>query len=196
MERDCLDRPSIAWMISSVFDNCTARVLVTPNLEKRPELKRRPVHLVRASAIALVWPSLRSGLARPTTAWDIKLFDFDTYALCSDGDLMEGVSSEAASLAGHLKLSNLCWIYDDNKITIEGAHRLAFSENVARRFEGLGWNTVRVDDANDLEALSKALKNFKACSRQADIDRGSQHYRLWLAQQSGHPRRSRCTTGR
>lgn len=91
------------------------------------------------------------------------LFDFDTYALCGDGDLMEGVAYEAASLAGHLKLSNLCWMYDDNSITIEGHTDLAFSENVATRFEGLGWNTVSVADANDLEALNKAIAEFKAC---------------------------------
>ncbi|MFN3194007.1 MAG: transketolase [Aureliella sp.] len=92
------------------------------------------------------------------------LFDFNTYALCGDGDLMEGVAYEAASLAGHLKLSNLCWIYDDNQITIEGHTDLAFSENVAKRFEGLGWNTVRVEDANDLEALASAIEAFKACN--------------------------------
>ena len=67
------------------------------------------------------------------------LFDYDTYVLCSDGDLMEGVAAEAASLAGHLQLDNLCWIYDDNSITIEGETELAFSEDVGRRFEGLGW---------------------------------------------------------
>lgn len=93
-----------------------------------------------------------------------ELFNYDTYALCGDGDVMEGVAYEAASLAGHLKLSNLCWIYDDNKITIEGHTDLAFSEDVAKRFEGLGWNTVRVDDANDVEALGKAIGNFKGCS--------------------------------
>ncbi len=91
------------------------------------------------------------------------LIDFDTYAICGDGDLMEGVAYEAASLAGHLKLSNLCWIYDDNGITIEGHTDLAFSENVAKRFEGLGWNTVRVADANDTSALATALANFQSC---------------------------------
>jgi transketolase len=88
------------------------------------------------------------------------LFGFNVYALCSDGDLMEGVGCEAASLAGHLHLNNLCWIYDDNHITIEGETELAFSEDVARRFEGLGWNIVRVDDANDLDAIQSALKSF------------------------------------
>ena len=70
------------------------------------------------------------------------LFDFNVYALCSDGDLMEGVANEAASIAGHLQLSNLCWIYDDNGITIEGHTDLAFTENMGQRFQGLGWHTI------------------------------------------------------
>ena len=89
------------------------------------------------------------------------LFGYDTYAICSDGDLMEGVSQEAASLAGHLKLSNLCWIYDDNHITIEGNTSLAFNEDVAGRFEGLGWRVTLVDDANDLDALARSFQFFK-----------------------------------
>ncbi|HEX5442764.1 MAG TPA: transketolase [Pirellulales bacterium] len=88
------------------------------------------------------------------------LFDYNIYALCSDGDMMEGVASEAASLAGHLKLANLCWIYDDNSITIEGDTSLAFSENVGRRFEGYGWHVVHVADANDLDALTAAYQEF------------------------------------
>ena len=90
-----------------------------------------------------------------------KLFDYDVYALCSDGDLMEGISSEAASIAGHLKLSNLCWIYDDNGITIEGHTELAFSEAMAMKFKGLGWHTVHVTDANDLVSFQEALDEFK-----------------------------------
>ena len=105
-------------------------------------------------AIAAKWLSAR--FDKP----GFPLFGFNVYALCSDGDLMEGVGGEAASLAGHLQLNNLCWIYDDNHITIEGETELAFSENVARRFEGLGWNTIRVEDANDVEAIQSALKNF------------------------------------
>src|SRR5947209_14990296 len=81
------------------------------------------------------------------------LIDFDVYALCGDGDMMEGISSEAASLAGHWKLSNLCWIYDNNHITIEGNTALAFHEDVATRFLGYGWNVTRVGDANDLDLL-------------------------------------------
>ena len=86
------------------------------------------------------------------------LFDFRTYALCGDGCLMEGISHEAASLAGHLRLSNLCWIYDNNKITIEGNTSWAFSEDVATRFIGYGWNVTRVGDANDLEMLRRAFQ--------------------------------------
>jgi transketolase len=90
-----------------------------------------------------------------------ELFDYNVYVLCSDGDLMEGVANEAASVAGHLKLDNLLWIYDDNNITIEGETELAFSEDVGRRFEGLGWNVLRVDDANDLPAINRAIESFK-----------------------------------
>ncbi len=89
------------------------------------------------------------------------LFDYDVYALCSDGDLMEGVACEAASIAGHLKLSNLCWIYDDNGITIEGHTDLAFTENMPEKFRGLGWHTVVVKDANNLSELQRAFDEFK-----------------------------------
>jgi transketolase len=89
-----------------------------------------------------------------------ELFNFNVYNQCSDGDLMEGVACEAASLAGHLKLDNLCWIYDDNTITIEGHTNLAFSEDVATRFKGLGWNVIRVTDGNDLKSLAKAYEAF------------------------------------
>lgn len=89
-----------------------------------------------------------------------ELFNHDVYAVCGDGCMMEGISSEAASLAGHLKLSNLCWIYDNNKITIEGSTSLTFTEDVATRFLGYGWNILRVGDANDLEMLSRAFAIF------------------------------------
>jgi transketolase len=90
-----------------------------------------------------------------------RLFDYDVYALAGDGDMMEGIASEAASLAGHLKLDNLCWIYDSNRITIEGSTSLAFSEDVATRFMGYGWNVTRVSDANDIEMLDRAFTVFK-----------------------------------
>ena len=88
-----------------------------------------------------------------------ELFDYNIWAFCGDGDMMEGISSEAASVAGHLKLSNLCWIYDNNQITIEGKTELAFNEDVAARFESYGWDVSHVHDANDLVALANAYKH-------------------------------------
>jgi len=107
-------------------------------------------------AIAGLWMAARFN--RPGHA----LFGHRIYAICSDGDLMEGISGEAASLAGHLKLSNLCWIYDDNHVSIEGGTDLAFSEDVAKRFEGYGWATARVADANDTQAFGRAVEAARA----------------------------------
>ena len=106
-------------------------------------------------AIAARWGA--SYFDRPGFA----MFDYDVYALCGDGCMMEGISSEAASLAGHLKLANLCWIYDNNHITIEGNTALAYSDDVATRFIGYGWNVTRVGDANDLAMLERAFTTFK-----------------------------------
>ncbi|HEV2289999.1 MAG TPA: transketolase [Candidatus Acidoferrales bacterium] len=89
-----------------------------------------------------------------------EMFHYNVYAICGDGDMMEGISGEAASVAGHLKLSNLCWVYDNNHITIEGHTELAFDEDVATRFMGYGWNVTRVGDANDMEMLSRAYATF------------------------------------
>jgi transketolase len=91
-----------------------------------------------------------------------EMFDYDVYALAGDGCLMEGVSAEAASLAGHLRLANLCWIYDSNRITIEGSTALAFSEDVGARFAAYGWHVLRVPDANDVERIHEALLAFRA----------------------------------
>lgn len=107
-------------------------------------------------AIAERWLAARYN--RP----DFTLFDHDVYSLCGDGDMMEGVASEAASLAGHLKLSNLCWIYDSNHISIEGGTELAFDEDVGLRFQAYGWNVIHLDDANDTKAFAKAIETFKA----------------------------------
>src|SRR6478672_2967546 len=90
------------------------------------------------------------------------LFDYDVYAIGGDGCMMEGVAGEAASLAGHLGLAELCWIYDNNRITIEGSTSLAFSEDVATKFIGYGWNVTRVGDANNLDMLDRAFNTFKA----------------------------------
>ena len=98
-----------------------------------------------------------------------ELFDYDVYALCGDGCLMGSIGAEAASLAGHLKLSNLCWIYDNNKITIEGPTSLAFSEDVPARFAGYGWAVQHVADANDLGALGVAFDAFRAESERPTL---------------------------
>jgi transketolase len=90
------------------------------------------------------------------------IFDFNIYALCGDGDMMEGLSSEAASIAGHLRLSNLCWIYDSNRVTIEGHTDIAFTEDVAARFLGYGWEVTRVTDPNDIELVERAYREFSA----------------------------------
>src|SRR5712692_8175655 len=105
-------------------------------------------------AMASKW--LAANFNRP----GLEIFNFNVYAMCSDGDLMEGVGGEAASLAGHLKLSNLCWIYDHNSITLDGPADWSFSEDVMTRFVGYGWNVTRVTDANDLEMLARAYKVF------------------------------------
>ncbi len=106
-------------------------------------------------AIAQAWKAATYNRA------NFDLFDHNVYALCSDGDMMEGVTSEAASLAGHLKLARLCWIYDDNQISIEGSTDITFTEDVGARFEAYGWNVFRVDDANDLDSLTQAYGIFQ-----------------------------------
>jgi transketolase len=105
-------------------------------------------------AIASRW--LAANFNRP----GFEIFDYNVYAVCGDGDLMEGVACEAASLAGHLKLSNLCWVYDNNRVTLDGPASWSFSEDVMTRFIGYGWNVTRVGDANDLDALARAYKTF------------------------------------
>jgi transketolase len=91
---------------------------------------------------------------------EFEMFNYNIYAVCGDGCLMEGVASEAASLAGHLGLDNLCWVYDNNHITIEGSTRLAFTEDVETRFLAYGWNVLRVGDANDIDRIQNALEIF------------------------------------
>jgi transketolase len=106
-------------------------------------------------AIASKWQSARYD--RP----GFELFDFDVYAIAGDGCLMEGVSGEAASIAGHLRLDNLCWIYDNNHITIDGRTEIAYEDDVAARFMGYGWNVTRVGDANDTDLITTAFEEFR-----------------------------------
>jgi transketolase len=99
----------------------------------------------------------------------LDVFDFKVYALCGDGDMMEGISSEAASIAGHLRLSNLCWIYDSNRVTIEGHTDIAFTEDVAARFLGYGWEVIRVTDPNDIALVERALDDFNAADKRPTL---------------------------
>ncbi len=114
-------------------------------------------------AIAEAW--LAATYNRP----DYTLFDHKVYAIASDGDLMEGVSAEAASLAGHLGLANLCWIYDRNQISIEGSTDITFTEDVGARFKAYGWRVLQVPDANDLDAIGQALKSFQDTKNQPTL---------------------------
>src|SRR5579884_3552536 len=98
-----------------------------------------------------------------------ELFNYNIYTFCSDGDLMEGIGSEAASLAGHLRLPNLCWIYDNNQITLDGPASWSFNEDVAERFRAYGWSVLHVTDANDLDALAKAFKQFTQTRNQPTL---------------------------
>jgi transketolase len=106
-------------------------------------------------AVAGRW--MASAFNRP----GFEMFNYHVYSICGDGDMMEGISSEAASLAGHLRLGNLCWIYDNNRITIEGKTDLAFSDDVAARFKAYGWSTTHVTDANDLSVLERAVQSAR-----------------------------------
>jgi transketolase len=101
-------------------------------------------------------------LAKHFNRPDFALFDYDVYAFCGDGDMMEGVASEVASFAGHQMLGNLCWMYDSNRVTIEGHTDLAFSDDVAARFRAYGWNVEHVGDANDTARLAQAIEGFRA----------------------------------
>jgi len=104
-----------------------------------------------------------------------EIFNYNVYAVCGDGDMMEGVASEAASLAGHLKLPNLCWIYDDNQVTLDGPANVSFTEDVGERFAGYGWNVLHVTDANDLEMLAKAYNGFLQTTDRPTLIRVNSH---------------------
>ena len=125
-----------------------------------------------------------------------ELFDFDVYAIGGDGCMMEGVAQEAASLAGHLQLDNLCWIYDNNEITIEGSTSLAFSDDIATKFIGLGWNVTRVGDANDRRMLARAFATFKVEANRPTLIIVDSRIGYGAPDQGGHPRRARRAAGR
>ncbi|MEO8653852.1 MAG: transketolase, partial [Ramlibacter sp.] len=127
---------------------------LTPGVETTTGPLGQGVATSVGMAIAQAW--LAATYNRP----DYNLFDHKVYALAGDGDMMEGISAEAASLAGHLRLSNLCWIYDCNHISIEGSTAITFTEDVGARFEACRWQVLHVADANDLELLTRSLQVF------------------------------------
>jgi transketolase len=130
-----------------------------PEMTTGVEMTTGPLGQGVASSVGMALSS--KWLAETYNRPDFELFDYDVYALCGDGCLQEGVSAEAACLAGHLKLDNLCWIWDNNHITIEGNTAWATSEDIATRFMAYGWNVNRVGDANDIEFLTRAFASFK-----------------------------------
>ena len=122
--------------------------------------------------------------------------DHHTYGIVGDGCLMEGVAAEAASLAGHLRLGKLIYLYDDNHITIEGGTELAFTEDVAGRFEAYGWQVLTVDDGNDLEAIDEALAGGARGDGEALAHQGAHHHRLRQSAQGRHGGVPRGAAGR
>ena len=129
-----------------------------PEYGIRRAWKPRPVRWDRACGNSVGMAIAQRWLASQFDRDGHNLFDYRIYAFCGDGDLMEGVSNEAASVAGHLGLSNLIWFYDNNHITIEGNTSLAFTDDVATRFLGWHWNVLHVSDVNDLDLLDVAIQ--------------------------------------
>ena len=164
-----LDRPSITLEDIKNFRQLDSRTpghpeyRVTSGVETTTGPLGQGVGSSVGMSIASNW--LRARYNRP----GFELFNYNIYTFCSDGDLMEGVGSEAASLAGHLRLPNLCWIYDNNSITLDGPASWSFNEDVAKRFEAYGWNVLHVTDANDVDALAKAFKQFTQTRKQPTL---------------------------
>ena len=168
----------------------------TPSTAGPPASRRPPARSARAIATSVGMAVACKWLAAHFNRPGFELFDFDVYAIAGDGCLMEGVSNEAASFAGHQRLDNLCWIYDNNHITIDGHTEITYDDDVAARFMGYGWNVTRVGDANDLELLDRAFEPLPADRRPPDADHRRQPHRLRLAAQAGHRRRPRRAAGR
>lgn len=133
-----------------------------PEYSEVPGVEMTTGPLGQGAATSVGYAIAEKWLAEKYNKDDIKLIDYMTFVIMGDGCMMEGITSEAASLAGHLKLNNLVWIYDNNNITIEGETDLAFTENVAKRFEAYGWTIFHVKDVNDLAALQLGFENAKA----------------------------------
>ena len=156
------DRPAVAMDDLKSFRQLGSRCAGHPEYGRVEGVEMTTGPLGAGVATSVGFAMANNWLASRYNKPNFKLFDANVYALCGDGCMMEGISSEAASLAGHLKLSNLCWIYDSNRITIEGDTDLAFTESVPERFAAYGWNVLHVDDVNDLPALRQAFDAFEA----------------------------------
>ena len=159
-EYKVLDRPSITLDDLKSFRQLDSRTPGHPEyrVTSGVETTTGPLGQGIGNSVGMSMASnwLKARYNRP----GFEIFDYNIYAFCSDGDLMEGIGSEAASLAGHLKLPNLCWIYDSNQITLDGPADWSFTEDVAMRFTAYGWNVTHVRDANDLGALAKGFNEF------------------------------------
>ena len=159
---ETLGEPSVPLDALKVFRQLDSRCPGHPEYRWTSGVETTTGPLGQGVATSVGMAIARKWLAARYNRPGFELFDFNVYALCGDGCMMEGISGEAASLAGHLGLANLCWIYDNNHITIEGNTALTFTEDVATRFIGYGWNVTRVADANDLEMVARAFRTFQS----------------------------------
>jgi transketolase len=159
---EVLDRPAVTLEDLQNFRQLDSRCPGHPEYRWTSGVETTTGPLGQGVATSVGMALAGNWLARRYNRDGFEVFDFDVYALAGDGCMMEGISSEAASLAGHLALSNLCWIYDSNRVTIEGHTDIAFTEDVAARFIGYGWNVTTVADANDVDAVARAFHAFKA----------------------------------
>jgi len=161
-EYQVLDRPSVTLDDIQHFRQLDSRTPGHPEYRLTTGVETTTGPLGQGVGASVGMSMAGNWLAARYNRPGLEIFNYNIYAFCSDGDLMEGVGSEAASLAGHLKLPNLCWIYDNNSITLDGPAEWSFNEDVAMRFRAYGWHVTHVLDANDLAALANSFREFLA----------------------------------
>jgi transketolase len=166
---EVLDRPAVTLEDLMNFRQLDSRCPGHPEYRWTSGVETTTGPLGQGVATSVGMALAGSWLAQRYNRDGFELFDFDVYALAGDGCMMEGVTSEAASLAGHLALANLCWIYDSNRVTIEGHTDIAFTEDVAARFIAYGWNVTTVADANDIDSVERGFHTFKAEHRRPTL---------------------------
>jgi transketolase len=159
-ETQVLDEPGIPMSEIKRFRQLGSRTPGHPEYRLTPGAETATGPLGQGCGNSVGMAIASKWLAASYNKPGFELFNFNVYVVCSDGDMMEGISGEAASIAGHLKLDNLCWFYDNNHISIEGKTSLAFSEDVGTRFKGYGWNVLHVTSAEDRDAIAAAIKTF------------------------------------